>query len=144
MSTVLSRKSVKKTIVGAMSFGAMIVEVLIVGAMIVGAMRLPLGDYTVLNVQFYIRLRSHGVLIKWSWKCHGISFPDVCENPVNASPYRRTTIRTLQYLVMRFTCCQDFIYAIISNIEIKLLNCLHVQILDQRLWTIRWLTLPKT
>ena len=37
---------------------------------------------SVLNVYFYICLRSAGILKKWSWESHRISFPDLCGNPV--------------------------------------------------------------
>ena len=63
----------EKTIVGAMIVEVLIVRAMIVGAMIVramivGAMR-PRGDY-VLNVQFYILLRSHGILKKMVMESH--------------------------------------------------------------------------
>ena len=42
------------------------------------------GGCTVLNIQFSIRLRSHGILKKWSWKVMKrieISFPDLRGSP---------------------------------------------------------------
>ena len=39
------------------------------------------GGCTVLNGHFYISLRSHGILKKWSRESHGISFPDLRGNP---------------------------------------------------------------
>ena len=64
---------VRAMIVGAMIVAStdcrsMIVGEMIVGTMIVGEMRLQCMNYTVLNVQFYIGLRSHGILEKGSWK----------------------------------------------------------------------------
>ena len=45
---------------------------------------------------FYIRLQSHVTLETWSWKSHGISFPDLCGKPVKHWIYVSCLLGLLQ------------------------------------------------